>query len=295
MITTPLVEPASHAGAPRRRATWGNRRARHAAPRPHPATSFPVFLHDTALIFRRQATLSVRNPIWVVIGLTQPLLYLSLFGPLLNKITLLGLPGMSPNKPYNFFVPGLMVQLGLFGSAFVGFSIIAELRMGVVERFRVTPVSRFALLAGRVLRDVVTLEVQATVLVLAGIGFGLRAPLIGVLIGLGFIAVVAISLSATSYALGLLLKSEASLIPLVNLTTVPLMLLSGVILPMSLGPHWLQTVARFTPFGYIINAMRDAFDGVYFSHAMAEGIYVAVGLAVLCLSLAARAFVRENA
>jgi len=288
------MRATAHAGPPR--GAGGSRNnPRHAAPQPEAGASFPSFLHDTALIFRRQMRLSLRNPVWVIIGLIQPVLYLAFFGPLLTRIVGMGLPGLPAGKAYNFFVPGLLIQLGLFGAAFVGFAIIADWRLGVVERFRVTPVSRLALLVGRVLRDVVTLIVQAIILVIAGLAFGLRAPLIGMLIGLGFVAIVAVSLSATSYALGLALKSEAGLAPLINMVVVPLMLLSGIMLPMSLGPQWLRTVARFTPFGYIINAMRAAFQGSYFSGTMLEGVYVSVGLAVLCLSLAVRAFVRENA
>jgi ABC-type multidrug transport system permease subunit len=64
-------------------------------------------------------------------------------------------------------VPGLLIQLGLFGAAFVGFTIISDWRSGVIERLRVTPVSRLAILSDRVLRDVVTLLAQAVVLVLA--------------------------------------------------------------------------------------------------------------------------------
>lgn len=253
------------------------------------------FFRDTFLIFRRQLRLSLRNPAWVVIGLTQPILYLAFFGPLLTKIAAGGLPGFPPGNSYSFFVPGLLVQLGLFGAAFVGFTIISDWRAGVIERFRVTPVSRLALLAGRVLRDVVTLLVQAIVLVLAGVAFGLRAPLGGVLIGLGFIAVVAVSLSAISYAVGLALKSEDALAPLINMIVVPLMLLSGIMLPLTLGPGWLQGIARVTPFRYIIDAMREAFQGVYATTIMLEGVGVAIGLAAVCLFVASRAFVRENA
>ena len=86
----------------------------------------------------------------------------------------------------------------------------------------------------------------------------MRAPFPGVLIGLGFIAVVAISLSAISYTVGLLLKSEDALAPLINMFVVPLMLLSGIMLPMTLGPGWLQGISRATPFRYIIDAMRQA-------------------------------------
>ena len=237
----------------------------------------------------------MRNPAWVIIGLIQPILYLAFFGPLLARIASGGLLGVPANNPYSFFVPGLLIQLGLFGAAFVGFSIIADWRAGVIERFRVTPVSRMALLAGRVLRDVVTLTVQAIVLILAGLAFGLRAPLVGVLIGLCFVAVVAVSLSAVSYAVGLLLKSEDALAPLLNMVMVPLMLLSGIMLPMTLGPQWLRDAAKATPFGYIINAMRDVFAGHYLNSVVAEGTGVAIGLAVVCLWLASRAFVRENA
>ncbi len=254
-----------------------------------------TFLADTWLIFTRQTRLSVRNPAWVIIGLIQPILYLAFFGPLLARIAKAGALGVASHNPYSFFVPGLLIQLGLFGAAFVGFSIIADWRAGVIERFRVTPVSRMALLAGRVLRDVLTLTVQAVVLVLAGLAFGLRAPVIGVLIGVGFVAVVAVSLSAVSYAVGLLLKSEDALAPLLNMVMVPLMLLSGIMLPMTLGPHWLRAVAKVTPFGYIINAMRDAFAGHYLNAIMVEGICVSIGLAIACLWLASRAFIKENA
>jgi len=254
-----------------------------------------TFLGDTVLIFRRQLRLSLRNPAWVIIGLIQPILYLAFFGPLLARIAKAGALGVSAHNPYSFFVPGLLIQLGLFGAAFVGFSIIADWRAGVIERFRVTPVSRMALLAGRVLRDVVTLTVQAVVLVLAGLAFGLRAPVAGVLISIGFVAVVGVTLSAVSYAVGLLLKSEDALAPLLNMVMVPLMLLSGIMLPMTLGPHWLRAVAKVTPFGYIINAMRDAFAGHYFNTIMVEGIAVSIGMAIIFLWLASRAFVKENA
>ncbi len=269
-----------------------------AAPRalePKPENRALSFFSDTWLIFTRQMRLSLRNPAWVIIGLIQPILYLAFFGPLLSRIAQSGALGVPANDPYRFFVPGLLIQLGLFGAAFVGFTIISDWRAGVIERFRVTPISRMALLAGRVLRDVVTLTVQAVVLVLAGVAFGLRAPIGGILVSLGFVAIVAVSLSAVSYATGLLLKSEDALAPLLNMIMVPLMLLSGIMLPMTLGPHWLRIVAKCTPFGYIINAMRGAFAGQLLTTVMLEGICVAIGLAIVCLWLASRAFIKENA
>ena len=44
------------------------------------------FIRDTLLVFRRQERLALRQPAWVIIGLTQPILYLALFGPLLKGL-----------------------------------------------------------------------------------------------------------------------------------------------------------------------------------------------------------------
>ena len=43
------------------------------------------FIRDTWLIFERSVWLTLRNPVWVFIGLMQPILYLLLFGPLLER------------------------------------------------------------------------------------------------------------------------------------------------------------------------------------------------------------------
>ena len=257
------------------------------------------FVTDTLFVYRRQQRLVLRVPAFLIVGVLQPILYLALFGPLLTKLpsgTLSGGSGTGGTaEAYRFFVPGLLIQLALFGSTFVGFAIISDWRAGIIERFRVTPISRVALLTGRVMRDVVTLIVQSTVLILAGLAFGLRAPLGAVLLSFVYIALVAIGLSSLSYAAALQLKSEEAFAPLVNSVVVPLVLLSGVMLPMTLGPGWLQGVARISPFRYIIDAMREAYAGRYWDAITVEGLCVAVGTAAVLLWLASRVFVSENA
>src|SRR4029453_3375130 len=131
---------------------------------------------STWLIFRRSLQQSLRNPAWVLIGILQPLLYLSLFGPLLIPVVQ-STPGFPPGDAWQVLVPALLVQQGLFGTLFVGFGLISEYRAGGSERMRVAPVSRTALLLGRSLKDVVVLVVQAVLLILLAIPFGLRAPL----------------------------------------------------------------------------------------------------------------------
>ncbi|TVZ00665.1 ABC transporter permease [Trebonia kvetii] len=257
------------------------------------------FIEDTLFVFRRQMRLILRNPAFLTIGLLQPILYLVLFGPLLTRLPAGALSGGSGSggtaEAYRFFVPGLLIQLALFGSTFVGFAIISEWRAGVIERYRVTPISRLAILTGRVLRDVVALIAQSLVLILAGVAFGLRAPLPALLLSFVFIILVATGLASVSYAVALLLKSEDAFAPLINSVVVPLVLLSGIMLPMTLGPGWLQGFARISPFRYIIDAMREAYAGQYWNAIMIEGLCVAVGTAAVFLWLGSRVFVRENA
>lgn len=251
------------------------------------------FAHDTRLILGRQIRLALRNPVWIVISLLQPVMFLVFFGPLFASVFNRGLAAGAGNA-YGYFVPGLLIQLGLFGSASVGFSIVADFRHGVVDRLRVTMVSRLAILTGRVMRDALVLLVQSALLVLLGLAFGLRAPVIGILIGLAFIMLVAVSLSALSYGIGLRTKSEAVLASGLNLLIMPVVLLSGIMLPLTIGPGWLQAIGRASPFHYIIDAMREAYVGHYFGAVMAEGITVAIGMAAACVCLATMIFLREN-
>src|SRR6266567_9371125 len=106
-------------------------------------------LRDTWLLFVSQATETARTPIRIVIGLFQPACYLILFAPLLRRIS--SAPGFPPGGALRVFTPGLLVLTAMFGAAYVGFGLIDDVRSGVIERLRVTPVSRLALLLGRAL------------------------------------------------------------------------------------------------------------------------------------------------
>ena len=245
---------------------------------------------DTWLIFERSLTLSLRNPVWVIMGVLQPILYLLLFGPLLTNVA--KMPGFPPGGAFNVFVPGLLVMTALFGSAFVGFGLCDEMREGVVERMTVTPMSRVAMLMGRSLRDVVLLLGQGMILVGLAVPFGLEINLGGVAVAFAMLALIGIMMSPVSYILALVLKSEDSLAPVVNGMAVPLLLLSGVMLPMSLAPDWLQTIARFNPLYHAVAAIRALFNASYGDSEIVTGLVLLVVLAVITISLGARSFGR---
>ncbi|MFC5745421.1 ABC transporter permease [Actinomadura rugatobispora] len=249
-------------------------------------------VRDSYLIFGRYLRQTLRSKVVVVFGVLQPLLYLVLFGPLLTPLT--GVRGFG-GDPWRVLVPGILVQLALFGAGFAGFGLIADLRSGVVERLRVTPVSRTALLLGRVMRDTVVLAVQAVMLLAAGLALGLRAPAAGLLIGLAFVVGLALSVASLSYVLAMATRSEDAFAPLLSTVTLPLMLLSGVLLPMTMAPGWLEAVSRLTPFRYVVDAVRAAFGGDYAGAAVLRGAAVTVALLAVSVALGARRFRRENA
>lgn len=251
-------------------------------------------LRDTGLIFGRAMRQLLRNPVWVVFGIAQPVLYLGLFGPLLTTIVSTT-PGFPPGDAWQIFVPALLVQTGLFGGLFVGFGLIAEYRAGVIERMRVTPASRTALLLGRVLRDGLVTLAQATLMVLIALLFGLRVPWQGAVLGLAIMVLLGMALSSISYAVALLVKSEDAFAPLLNAFVLPVVLLSGILLPMQLAPDWLYRLSRINPFSHIVDAERAAFLGNFGSSALVVGGLVTVGLAVLAALWGTRVFQRENA
>ncbi|MFF5894645.1 ABC transporter permease [Streptomyces argenteolus] len=249
-----------------------------------------MLLHDTSLVFGRHVRQTLRSRFQIFFGILMPLLYLIFFGPLLT-----GLPLGSPGDSWQVLVPGLLLQLALFGASFAGFSIIIEQSTGVVERMRVTPVSRFALLLGRVLRDTLLFMFQAVLLVLAALVMGLRAPLPGVLVGFAFVGLLTVALASLSYALAMKVRTPQEFGPVINALTMPAMLLSGLMLPMTLGPAWLDVLSHLTPFRYLVDAVRDAYVGRYATAHMLHGALVALAFALLAMTAGTRVFRRAGA
>lgn len=239
-------------------------------------------LRDTKLMFVRNMQHTLRNPIFILVSMFQPMLYLFLFMPLLENLG--GVPGLPAGKTVDVFIPGLLVMLALFGSAFVGFSLIDELRTGVIERFLVTPVKRSSILLGRVLRDALVLVAQCILITLVAIPFGFNVNVAGFLLSLVLYGLIGITMASMSYSFALIYKSEDNLAPTLNTITLPISLLSGIILPLILAPIWLQNVAKINPLSYAVNASRALFAGNFQSIDIIEGFVIIALLAILMFS-----------
>ncbi|MBV9355119.1 MAG: ABC transporter permease [Chloroflexi bacterium] len=247
-------------------------------------------LRDTWLVFGRYLDILLHNPVWIVVGLLQPALYLVLFAPLLVSLT--SVPGFPPGGAYNVFVPGLLIQLGLFGAAGVGFSLIAEMRGGVIERFRVTPVHRVALLLGRACRDILVILIQSILIVVLALPFGLTIDPLGAFVVLGLVALIGLATASIAYAVALAVGNEDAYAPIVFTAALPLLLLSGVLLPLTLAPLWLRAVAALNPLSYAVNAARDIFNNQLGDYTVLLGVTISAIMALIGVALAARSFQR---
>lgn len=247
--------------------------------------------HDTWLVFQRQFRMLLRSPVWIAFGLAQPITYLLLFAPML-KPALASMGADSYRDAYRIYVPGLLVVLCLYGGMFAGFGLLAELRSGIIERAWVTPVSRVALLLGRALRDVVQLLIQAVVITICALPFGLRIPVQNLVLAYLLLALIALMSTAISYDVTLMVRNEAALGPVINTVAQPVALLAGVLLPIALAPLWMRRVAAWNPFSWATAGMRALFDGRLGDNDVWQSMVIVGVLSVLTVLWSARLFTR---
>jgi ABC-2 type transport system permease protein len=251
------------------------------------------FARDVWLVFQRHMTLLIRSPVWIAVGLAQPVVYLTLFAPLLRNALATPSGPASYARAYLVYVPGLLIAIAGFGGLFSGLGILAELRAGIIERIRVTPVNRTALLLGRALREVANMIIQGLVITVLAVPLGLRASLADVLLGYLIFALAGLMATSLSYGVGLLIRNEAALGPVINAVAQPLMLLGGVLLPLTLAPLWLQRIAYWNPFYWATVAMRALFAGHLADPAVWRGLVIVGGMTAVTVAWSSRLFARS--
>ncbi len=260
-----------------------------------PASDLRKFFGDTVAVFIREILLFLRDPFSLVFSLIQPLVFLALFGPLLGGafggMAVPAAPGSATGagSTLQWFVPGVIVMISLFGTSMTGSNLLYELMTGSYERVLATPLDRSAILVGRSLKEFAPLFVQGLVIAIACVPFGFRLYPLHLLAGLVLLGVFGIGVGALSYALGLASKGREWVFWGVQQTLLfPLLILSGMMLPLEAGPVWMQVASRFSPLTYIVDAERALAAGTFASPAVAWGVVAAVLTAVVGLAVGIR-------
>ena len=248
-------------------------------------------IRDVAIVSTRELRVTVRDPFSLIFGLVQPLVFLALYGPLLGG----SVSGVGDESPWQWFVPGILVMIGLFGTSTSGSNLLFEMMTGSHERLLVTPLNRSALLIGRALKEIVPLLVQSILIVAVVIPFGFRLYPLGMLAGLLMLATFGVGLGALSYALAVMVRHNEGVFWLVQQTLLfPLLILSGMLLPIEAGPAWMRALSSINPLTHIVNAERALFSGDFSNPSVLYGAIAAIILAVVGLTVGTRAMKRAS-
>ena len=243
---------------------------------------------DTGLLFERYTRQMLRNPVWLFVGFSTPILYLVLFTPLLKELP--GVHGFPTGTVLDVFLPGILALLAFASGSSAGFGTIFELQSGLIERLRVTPASRFAILAGPLLSGLVMMTVFDAVVVAVGYGFGFTIHWAGLVILTVLLWLLAALMGAFSTATALVTKDISSFAAIINGINLPILLLAGVLLPISLGPLWLRVLAHVNPLYYLVVAARALAEGHLTDPAVWQAFAVLVPLCALVMAWATRVF-----
>lgn len=245
---------------------------------------------DIGLLFQRYMVQLLRNPVWLIVGFSTPILYLALFTPLLRHLA--GTGGLPAGNVLDLFLPGILSLLAFASGTGPGFNTIFELKAGVIERFRVTPASRFAILTGPILASMVMMFVFDAVVVAVGAGFGFSVHWLGLIVLAVLLGLLMIIMAAFSIATALTTREISGFAAIINGINLPILLLAGVLLPISLGPAWMRVLAHFNPLYYLVQASRELAAGIMTATAAWQAFAVLVPLCALVLAWATRVFRR---
>lgn len=226
-------------------------------------TALAGFMYETRWLGLRTWRRFYRVPANPVSILLFPLIQLFVFSQLFKDIV--SLPGFGGGGSYlAYLAPGQIAFTIFLAVAWVGGNLLVDLRNGYLDKLRVAPINRYAVLAA----EIVPLFLEAlvmggailvlSVLMGARVETGLPGAALILLLG-GLFGVV---WSGTSFLPALLTKNEQATGTLAMLF-MPLAFMSTAFVPVSLMPDWLQVLNTWNPISHPIEAMRGLMTSGY--------------------------------
>lgn len=201
---------------------------------------------------------TLRQPLFLAIGLVQPVVWLLIFGQLFGRVTELG--GFGTQSYLDYLTPGVLVMMALTRGAWSGGDMLVELDHGVLDRFLISPVSRAALIGGHLCHQAIAVVAQSLVVLLLAALVGARLPggLPGVLVMLAAAILVVLAVGSLSMAFSLVIRKPQTLTATIQFVLLPLVFLSSAFIDQRLAAPWIAFVARFNPIDWAVQAGRSA-------------------------------------
>ena len=231
-------------------------------------------------------TRTLRQPASAIPPLVFPMMLLAVNAGGLKAST--HLPGFPTDSFLAFALAVPFIQGALFSTMNAGTDLARDIQTGFLTRLSLTSLRGSALLAGQ-LAGIVTLGLfQAIFYIVVGLAVGVHfaAGVAGVLVLLGFAAVVSLGFGGLGCFMALRTGSGESILGLFPLLFV-FLFISSMNTPRNLiGVHWFQIAATVNPVSYLVECVRSLIITGWDGQALALGFGVAIALAFVSLALA---------
>ena len=239
-------------------------------------------------LWLREVKRYLRSRAQVLASLGQPLMYLLVLGFGLGPV----FEQAGRGDYLQFVAPGVVGMTVLFSSIFSGVGLLWDRQFGFLKETLVAPVPRLQIMAGRTLGGATTALIQGTLVLTVCLVAGFRPHAwTGVLLGFGFMALIAVVFAALGTIIGSALRDMQGFQLIMNFLVMPIFFLSGALFPLANLPAALTVATRLDPLSYGVDGLRGAFiDQSYLGVPI--DLVVLVALATLFLALGARAFSR---
>jgi ABC-2 type transport system permease protein len=224
------------------------------AGRPNPVRQAWVILTERYL---RQL---YRVPVIIFITLTQPIIWLVLFGALFKRVA--EIPGFGAGNYITYLTPGVVIMTAIFSASWTGMAYIEDMQTGVMDRFLTAPVGRGALTTAMLAYQGFITVLQSAIIIAIGWGIGATYPggAAGIAALLGVSVLIAVAMAGASNWFALLTRQREALIGASTTLVLPLTFLSGAFLSLRLVPGWIADVARYNPVNWAASAARLAVE-----------------------------------
>jgi len=253
-----------------------------------PGRGFTAFSDTLDVAWRNLLTL-VRTPQALVFAVIQPVIFVLLFRYAFGGAIRV------PGPDYvDFLMPGIFAQTVAFGAIATAVGLSADLRTGLLVRFRTLPMARIAVLGGRTVADLARNLLVITVMTGIGFAAGFRSPhgAGAVLAALGLVVAFGYALSWGFAALGLRVSdpeaAQAAGVPVVFV----LVFTSAAFVPSTSMPGWLQAFGTHQPVNALVSAERALILGGPAAHDVLISLAWSAGLLLVFTLVATRSYAR---
>src|SRR5882757_5561257 len=213
-------------------------------------------IQQAGTLWQREIVRFARQRSRLIGALLQPLVFWMLLGAGLNaSFRPAGMP--SGINYAQYFYPGVIVLVLLFTAIFATISTVADRKEGFLQGVLVAPISRSTIVLGQALGGTTLALVQ-------GVIFLALAPLAGIRLSIGAIAmssammaVIAFALTSIGLVIAWRIESTQGFHAIMNLILIPIWMLSGAFFPVDGAPFWLQLTMRLNPLTYAMSALRQ--------------------------------------